>query len=126
MHKLWRGLGLAIGFTVVTGSVSAQTDITPASEADIAGIRVAMEKELKDASSARFADVIMIPGEESTSTFCGNVNSKNSYGAYEGYTPFMGMRFFRDDGKHIYFIVGISSSSRKVCELEVRKFKARQ
>ncbi|WP_369326749.1 hypothetical protein AB6N01_02795 [Alcaligenes nematophilus] len=126
MHILWKRLGLALGLTVGIGSVTAQERITPASEADIAGIRVAMEKELKDASSARFADVIMIPGEESTSTFCGNVNSKNSYGAYGGYTPFMGMRFFRDDGKHIYFIVGIGSSSRKVCELEVKKFKAQQ
>lgn len=126
MQRLWKVLGLALGFTLVAGSVSAETGITTASESDIAGIRVAMERNLKDASGARFLDVVLIPSEDSSSVICGKVNSKNSYGAYVGYTPFMGMRFFREDGKHIYFIVGISSASGKACEGEMRKFKARQ
>ncbi|MGO3868928.1 MAG: hypothetical protein ACTJH7_02525 [Alcaligenes sp.] len=126
MHKLWKRLGLALGFTVVAGSVSAQTGITPASESDIEGVRLAMEQELKDASSARFVDMILIPGEASTSTICGKVNSKNSYGAYGGYVSFYGIRLFRDSGKHLYFILRIDPTSEEVCEDKMKTFKAQQ
>lgn len=107
-------------------SIPTPVDITPASEADIEGVRLAMEQKLKDASSARFVDMILIPGEASTSTICGKVNSKNSYGAYGGYVPFYGRRVARDTGKHLYFILLIDPSSEVVCEDKIKKFKVQQ
>lgn len=126
MRKLWKRLGLALGLTVVAGSVSAQTGITPASESDIEGVRLAMEQELKDASSARFVDMILIPGETSTSTICGKVNSKNSYGAYGGYVSFYGMRVVTNSGNYLYYIFRIDPTSEEVCEDKMKKFKAQQ
>lgn len=126
MHKLWKALGLAVGFTVSVGSVSAQEDITAASEADIEGVRLAMEQKLKDASSARFVDMILIPGEAATTTICGKVNSKNSYGAYGGYVSFYGMRVVTDSGKYLYYIFRIDPTSEEVCEDKMKKFKAQQ
>ncbi|QFY77843.1 hypothetical protein DUD43_09180 [Alcaligenes faecalis] len=126
MHKFWKALGLALGLTVAIGSVSAQEDITAASEADIEGVRLAMEQKLKDASSARFVDMILIPGESTMSTICGKVNSKNSYGAYDGYVPFYGMRLFRDSGQHLYVILRIDPTSEEVCKDKMKTFKAQQ
>lgn len=49
-----------------------------------------MQERLKDADSAKFLRVIAREklDDPSDVTVCGKVNSKNSYGAYAGYTVF--------------------------------------
>ena len=66
-----------------------------------------IKNKLKDPSSAQFNNVycykgwlgsVPIVGVSATFgyTFGGNVNGKNSYGGYTGFTPFIGV--VRDDG----------------------------
>ncbi|AOA58278.1 hypothetical protein [Acinetobacter larvae] len=59
-------------------------------EADLKKVEDAVKYMLKDGESARFRNVI---GN------CGEVNSKNSYGAYAGFSRFV---FKRDNGKVVF------------------------
>jgi hypothetical protein len=50
-----------------------------------------IQENLKDAESARFRELTVHRGEtpaEGVYYVCGEVNSKNSYGGYAGFTPF--------------------------------------
>lgn len=49
----------------------------------------AVRLKLKDPSSAEFRDVFFHKGSEGMPTTCGEVNSKNSFGAYTGYQRFV-------------------------------------
>lgn len=74
---------------------------------DIKALRVAMDDKLKDSDSAKFKDV-RIAGDGVT---CGLVNSKNSYGAYSGYQPFMAMKL--SSGK--FFVLSVDEAAGQVC-----------
>ena len=67
----------------------------PATPAQIELIRKAMEGQLKDSYSAKFKDVRFGSGS-SSNVICGEVNAKNSYGAYTGYVAFMAMYLISD------------------------------
>lgn len=74
-----------------------------ATDKELAAVKRALENRLKDAESSRLKDVL-VEGEY----VCGLVNAKNSYGAYAGYSHFVGMLFAGKDGKPpIAIVVGI-------------------
>lgn len=57
----------------------------PGTEANaIAQAKAAVSEKLKDPTSALFSDIKVVSGG-----VCGQVNGKNSYGAYEGNTGFV-------------------------------------
>lgn len=66
----------------------------PATEQELEDIRSELQTKLKDADSAKFNSVQVKEKKEGFSTFCGLVNSKNSYGAYAGYSAIVG--YFMD------------------------------
>jgi hypothetical protein len=51
----------------------------------------AVREKLKDSDSAKFKDVYFIRGRDKIPTTCGQVNSKNSFGAYSGFERFVSM-----------------------------------
>ena len=60
-----------------------------ATQAQIELVREGMQSRLKDADSAKFRNVRFGTGAEKD-TVCGEVNAKNSFGAYGGYVTFLG------------------------------------
>lgn len=56
-------------------------------------LRAAMDDYLKDAESARFKQIKLKATSDAADLWliCGSVNSKNSFGAYEGHQPFFVM-----------------------------------
>lgn len=63
--------------------------IKPATKAQMIEIRNMMERELKDASSAQYRDVMVAKDAEGIQYACGKINAKNSYGGYVGFTRFV-------------------------------------
>jgi len=66
----------------------------PASDAELTGIREAMQLKMKDVESAKFANMTVRErlDDAGQSMFCGLINGKNSYGAYSGFTALHGAR----------------------------------
>lgn len=87
-----------------------------APKVDEKALRVAMDDVLKDSQSARFRNIKQKPSEGDIWFICGEVNSKNSYGAYAGYTPFHGITIAFKGKKTDYIIRGASEDSGYVCE----------
>lgn len=83
---------LALLVCLAVASSAAAQPVRPASAAEVAAIRSAMQSRLKDADSAKFLEV-----RTDGTTWCGRVNSKNSYGAYEGFTSFLAMVYLKAD-----------------------------
>lgn len=55
----------------------------------ISDAKAAIIQKLKDPASASFRDVVYVPTAQGTGgTVCGEVNAKNAYGGYVGFTPF--------------------------------------
>lgn len=92
----------------------------PASEKHLAAIREDMQSQLKDADSAKFKDVILKKGENSTLYACGYVNSKNSYGAYEGFRLFFSsLALERGSKRYSAFVTTIDFKydvAKQMCE----------
>lgn len=106
---------LVMGLMLISATYAVSAERIPATAADLAGIKVAMEDVLKDADSAKLKNVFLTP-EEKAWRICGRVNSKNSYGAYAGYSPFLGMKFPREDGKALYVVAGVGEGAGLVCD----------
>lgn len=66
----------------------------PITTAEMKIVRAAMEEKLKDAESAKYKDVMVV--DKAIGETCGQVNAKNSYGAYQGYKWFLGMLVGKD------------------------------
>ena len=67
-------------------TLSGCADPTPDPKADlIAAARIATAAELKDPDSAKFRNLLAYPDRK---LVCGQVNGKNSFGAYSGFTDF--------------------------------------
>lgn len=75
-----------IGFMLAAAAATAQPAYTPrpVSEADKAAIRKQADKVLFDGPTARW----QWPDRLDAKVYCGQVNSKNRFGAYVGWTPF--------------------------------------
>lgn len=55
-------------------------------------LREAMQSDLKDSDSAKFRSVRYLPGDAGGLwQMCGEVNAKNSFGGYVGFTRFYGL-----------------------------------
>lgn len=85
-------------------------------------LKAAFEERLKDADSAKFKDLTQKSSEAAGSwQLCGEVNAKNSYGAYSGYEPFLAMSFV-EKGKPVqYMILGIGEAAGMVCRGETKQ-----
>jgi hypothetical protein len=82
----------------------------PATDQEISLIRTSLQTTLKDADSAKFADVrVSVSGVD----LCGLINSKNSFGAYSGFTYFVGIIMNTDvlnkDAKPLVDVFGVDS-----------------
>lgn len=97
-----RVVSLSIALSLCGNAYSAD-----GTKKDVEALKVAMESRLKDSESARFKGVVILDD----GTTCGQVNSKNSFGAYSGFEPFMAMKL--SDGGFYVFDVG--EASRAVC-----------
>ena len=77
-------------------------------------LRDALAEKLKDADSAKLRKVEIFESKKEPGVYqiCGEVNSKNSYGAYTGYTPFNG--FYINEKK--YYVIDVSVVSAAICE----------
>ena len=104
---MWKWMLLCVA--LVSPVLYAQSQIRPATEAEVTAIKTGSERTLKDAPSAIFRDVSAIDDGEGHAYFCGLVNAKNSYGAYGGFirfygtgnmteTPILAGIMFTDDG----------------------------
>ena len=115
-----KALPIAILALAALPAFGQQPNSRPATEAEIELVREAMEDRLKDSESARFRNVRVGTGEHKD-VICGDVNSKNSYGAYAGFTGFMASIFDRDESKgekDIVVVIGIDDRypvTQKMC-----------
>jgi len=83
-----------------------------------------MQHRLKDADSAKFRDVRVLAKtlKDGSVAFdvCGEVNAKNSYGAYGGYSVFLGMMFEKPADHWVGLTIGIDSddshAAEKICK----------
>lgn len=73
-----------------------QAESRSATPAEIELAREGMQELLKDADSAKFRNVRFGVGS-SKATVCGDVNAKNTFGAYAGFTAFVGHFIGPDD-----------------------------
>ncbi len=69
----------------------------------------AVKLKLKDPSSAQFKDVYFHRGANNVPMTCGEVNSKNSYGGYNGYQKFISagnpdLTFLEEQVKDFYTV----------------------
>jgi hypothetical protein len=81
---------------LVAYSSAAYAESRPATKAQIELVREAMQERLKDADSAKFRNVRFGSGDNK-GTICGDVNAKNSFGAYGGFVSFMAAYISPDD-----------------------------
>jgi len=109
---------LAIGLAA-SAAASPEPKPRPASAKEIALIRSSLDDRLKDAESARFKDVLIYlrPGPDAIHSICGQVNSKNSYGAYAGYSPFFGVLVDKKP-EPVVMIMGMDEVAQAMCEKE--------
>lgn len=78
---------------MVSLSVSNRRPITD--QEVIEKIKSGVAKEMRDPSSVQIRNVYSITQADSE-IFCGEVNGKNAFGAYVGFTPFYGLMSYRD------------------------------
>ncbi|MFN3731289.1 hypothetical protein [Comamonas testosteroni] len=82
---------------------------------DEAKVRSALDSKLKDSESARLKNLAAKKNGMAVIDLCGDVNAKNSYGAYSGYERFYGVIAPRVDGADVYAILGIGSAAAEMC-----------
>jgi hypothetical protein len=80
-------------FSLFFSSFSFSSDLEPTDKEKNVIIEVVKES-LKDPYSAKFKDI-----KKSGISFCGKVNSKNSFGGYGGFKGFHGVYLEYTDGK---------------------------
>lgn len=101
-------------------SFAASTEIRPATDAEIVSVKAGMQDQLKDADSAKLRNVRVMSEVYGLRTICGDVNAKNGYGAYIGYTTFLGTMDNQSGGGTVTTIIGIDEEVRgaasAVCE----------
>lgn len=79
---------------------------------DVERVKEAVRTQLKDPYSAQFANIKTLDTPAGT-TVCGEVNAKNSFGAYSGNAKFFGVA--HDDGPASGFIIG--EGDRTLCDM---------
>lgn len=97
-------------------SLSAHAKTRDATQKELALIKIAVAEHLKDPDSLKLKDVKLAPTEDGTGfTLCGEVNAKNSYGGYTGFSKFRGLYFSAGtDGKPVAMVLRIDSDEDSV------------
>lgn len=89
----------ALALAVCVAGPAEAAECVPADDAQIAIVRQGLERDLRDAASARFADICRYEftheSGEAIVAYCGQVNARNAFGAFTGHTPFT----FREGAK---------------------------
>ena len=81
---------VAVTTNAMAGNLEVLTPVS-LSHAQQKVVRTGVAQELKDPEAARFTKIIAGRGAKGSITVCGLVNGKNSYGAYTGAKPFIGV-----------------------------------
>lgn len=103
-------LGVAIAFLIVSPAIAATHKAT---SKELATIKQAFSDRLKDPYSVKLKDVQI----KEDGTVCGEINAKNSYGAYTGYTRFNGVYFARDkNGNPFAMILAIDDGDSAIAQ----------
>lgn len=110
---------IILGMTVLmtTSAVNAdESKFTRYNLSDHEGaiVEEAVRDGLKDPESARFDKVEATSSEENGVVVCGLVNAKNSFGGYEGKSPFMGMLVNDRAGKTVFIVLTSGSSKAAI------------
>lgn len=79
-------------------------------------IEAGVKARLRDPDSAQFRGIKIGPDEKKTLMACGEVNSKNAYGGYIGFSKFTAMLIERDGKIAAAMLVGIDSRHPVVAE----------
>lgn len=93
MNKQAKRLIVAIVAIVALGVVL--TGCTPSA---VDKAKAAVAEKLRDPDSAKFRNVVSGTNSEGLDAVCGEVNGKNTFGAYSGYERFM----TNTDAKFVY------------------------
>lgn len=99
MVKHWFAAGLAM-VCLPTIALAAPRSLTTA---EMRTVSAAVALKLKDPQSAQFRWNAYL--NDKTGSYCGFVNSKNSYGGYPGFQPFMAIIGPDAQGKTVVGIV---------------------
>lgn len=80
-------------------------------------LREAMVNHLKDAESARFKSIVYKPsGPEGMWEMCGEVNAKNAFGGYVGFTKFIGAVVKHGKKPPTYIVVAVGETADTMCQ----------
>jgi hypothetical protein len=83
-----------LGFVLVASMVATVSAGQGLSPKQRKALYDAVTENFKDPSSAQFRKIELVDGRDAKKPgegiYCGEVNAKNSYGAYAGYMPFIG------------------------------------
>lgn len=89
MGSIMKAAILGLGVVMVSVAVQAAPMSTQQSKA----MRNAVTEEFKDPTSAQLRKIELMDGRNASKPgegiYCGEVNAKNSYGAYTGFMPFI-------------------------------------
>lgn len=95
-------------------SIVVAKEVRVGTEEEISAIKDSMYETLKDNESARIKNLrFKMVGD--TEYFCGLVNSKNSYGGYDGFEPFIGFTFEEKNKQKGYVPSGYGAAAGKLC-----------
>ena len=79
-------------------------------------LREAMESHLKDSDSAKFRSVRYLPGDTGGLwQMCGEVNAKNSFGGYVGFTRFFGVVTKDSKTPPYYIVMAVGETADSMC-----------
>lgn len=80
-------------------------------------LREAMISTLKDAESARFKSIRYAPSDAAGMwEMCGEVNAKNSYGGYAGFTRFYGVVAKNAKEPPYYIVMALGETADIMCK----------
>jgi hypothetical protein len=114
MRKTKGLMTLTVASVLMLVVVTAAADkVTKKDLASIDDQIYVLKHYLKDVDSAKFRDVFISRTESGLAVVCGEVNSKNSYGAYSGFTRFISSSTENQEGMWEIFC-GNKISSYKV------------
>lgn len=108
---MYRFTALLIASALIAPQAFAQV----APKVDEKKLREALEDHLKDSESARFRGFRQSKPENGVWTLCGEVNAKNSYGAYSGFEPFLVIAGKEGKAPIAYVAIGVGESSGQLC-----------
>jgi hypothetical protein len=80
-------------------------------------LKEAMSSSLKDAESARFKSIRYVPSNTAGMwKMCGEVNAKNSYGGYAGFSRFYGLVSQKAKEPPYYIVIAMGETADSMCK----------